>query len=536
MKMNIVKKMFCVLVCATSVSLHASQSLVSLSQKLSAFEQNHTLGQQTNMSSFWKNSIFTKLSSSVHSISHWSTQDKILGAVGVAAGLYIGALCTVLVLKRFGFQYHGITSIWPWWPCAYEPKIPEYIFVPESKNKIKTETRIVETVVEKKEEVSQPEKIIKLTAPVFTKPPLLEYGGNTCYIDSVVTSLIMNKNFCEAICALEEKSFDVALVNGYIEKTLSDSKKDTITEEEKKRFLAQANDLIKTKIGICFLKELRLLIQSLSDGDCVDSVRLKKLHTAARAWFGGSTKQQESFDLLSKILDVCEYLGITLHLTKIQKGMSCVYDECEYYEENKKICSRCVKWNDNGISSVVEISLSSINLRKQQEKQIKERKSSLGDVLLRGEYQDMNGEEVTHCDHCKNITNRASVMRFVPTLPKTLICHINRGYSKDGVAQKLFDQILLPEKLNLADLDGRCTDELKKSNKTNYLLSSVVCHSGSGLNSGHYVTYVKCKNDWYLMNDLSSEAKRLNEKEKKDLFDGNPSEGNPVLVFYDQQP
>ena len=545
-------------------ALSSSQSLRYLPRGFSAFEQKTDVNTR---------SIFTKLSSAVCSVSHWSTQNKILGAVGITAGFYVGALCTIWALKSFGFRYCGLGSILPWWPfaqdrttyvspgsslpekkqkpsipyqrapdpCAPAPAKPKDLKDPE-KIIVKKEEEKLGKKSDSTQELNQP-KIITTKAPIFTKPPLLRNGGNTCYIDSVVTSLIMNKNFCEAICALEEKVFETSVLDKSIEQSISDLKSEKIDEKMKKRLEAQIEDLINRKKGVCFLKELRLLILSLGDGAVVDSSKLENIHTAARAWFGGLSIQQDARILLTRILETLESLSVWTSVFSLQRGHSFMESVCSA----DNVCQRSITWlpkdekESFGIEPLVTISLLDETGNCIKKSSLEQRifpEEKVSDQCCLGVSEDFVKNSKNYiCEKCGASLKRSNFIRFV-SAPQVLIFNIKRFGFVDGKDKKITSkdaQVLISETLDIKKLEDGCSDELKKSGKTNYVLSSVVCHSGS-LDFGHYVTYVKCKNDWYLMNDSSLSAQLLGEKDKKDLFDGKPLVDDPYLVFYDQQP
>ena len=99
------------------------------------------------------------------------------------------------------------------------------------------------------------------------------------------------------------------------------------------------------------------------------------------------------------------------------------------------------------------------------------------------------------CDHCK-MCKPSKLSRKVTVLPKVLIVAINRF---DANMDKVKDQVLIEFDLDLSHQ----TILMSRSKTKKYRLSSIACHSGSGLHYGHYYAIALCGNEWVRYDDDS---------------------------------
>lgn len=421
------------------------------------------------------------VSSAVRSLSQLSNQDKLFIGVGVAAALYVSALCTVWFLRSWGFKPH---SFFWWRPNSYS---------------FDMQKNFLNTAAQK----NSNQKINKTSEK--KKPFFLKNGGNTCYIDSVVSALIHNQNFCKAICALDFDTLNPSLIDDFIKNAKSDLK------TKKKACEAELHDWETIKNGYRFLKALKdLIIYNKNFVFTTDTQLFTEIHKAGRAWFGGGVTQQCAQELWAKIQITLDWLHVKTSIASLQKGSSQGKND--------------IVWQSEKDVSFDLLSPIQVKLLNNPGGVIKQ-SSLLKRILPKEEVTDQPG--------------RINFLRFVE-IPETLVLSLDRFKQIENDQPKKItagdSAISLPETMDLADLEFGCSDELKKSSHTRYALSSVVCHSGSSISSGHYVTYVKYDKDWYLMDDQSSSAQLLGEDEKNLLFAGTPSGGDPVIVFYDQQP
>lgn len=93
--------------------------------------------------------------------------------------------------------------------------------------------------------------------------------------------------------------------------------------------------------------------------------------------------------------------------------------------------------------------------------------------------EDMNGENLYHCDHC-NIKTHAKRCSKITHTASNLIITLNRFQSAQT---KILDPVELPDAIQI--------------NQKIYYLLAVVVHSGASLNYGHYFTLSR----FFLFND-----------------------------------
>ncbi|KAL1662354.1 hypothetical protein GGF50DRAFT_59157, partial [Schizophyllum commune] len=123
------------------------------------------------------------------------------------------------------------------------------------------------------------------------------------------------------------------------------------------------------------------------------------------------------------------------------------------------------------------------------------RTSSLKDALKSFVAPDyLKGSDKYKCDHCKKYVNAEK--RFtINKAPLVLTIHLKR-FSPFG--SKLTNLLHYDEHITLKPYMS------EGSFGPRYSLYGVICHSGSGPNSGHYFSFVKSKQGrWYEMNDES---------------------------------
>ncbi len=96
------------------------------------------------------------------------------------------------------------------------------------------------------------------------------------------------------------------------------------------------------------------------------------------------------------------------------------------------------------------------------------------------------------CDHCGNICKHLKKM-YINKYPKRLIIVLNR-YTSHGKK----NNISVPYVYHL-----KFTESLNNNvnNNTNYYLSKIIYHVGSGSNNGHYCIDVLTSTDWIFIDD-----------------------------------
>lgn len=96
------------------------------------------------------------------------------------------------------------------------------------------------------------------------------------------------------------------------------------------------------------------------------------------------------------------------------------------------------------------------------------------------------------CDHCKE-KREAQIRTHMAQAPPVLLVQLQRfKYDRrTGQMAKLSDVVGIPEELFLNSGTG----------PQRYRLSSIICHIGASIKSGHFLTLLRVKNMWVLAND-----------------------------------
>lgn len=115
--------------------------------------------------------------------------------------------------------------------------------------------------------------------------------------------------------------------------------------------------------------------------------------------------------------------------------------------------------------------------------------------------ETMEFSEWYSCEKCSK-KRQAEKRCFIDELPNCLIIHLKR-YSYFPRPTKINKHIQFDERICL----NKFVTHERRSENCAYLLSSIIVHQGSTLNSGHYSSYVSDPSDrnstrqWYRMND-----------------------------------
>jgi len=145
--------------------------------------------------------------------------------------------------------------------------------------------------------------------------------------------------------------------------------------------------------------------------------------------------------------------------------------------------------------------------------------TTLSDCLHRYTREENLGRDVYFCETCK--AKRASTKQLtVRLLPQVLCLHLKRfahgssmdvsgrskKYSSNASGKKISSFISFPLELDMSPymshskLHDRAKKEHVNDSKYHYSLFSVIQHKGS-MDSGHYTSYIKHDNKWYLCDD-----------------------------------
>lgn len=126
------------------------------------------------------------------------------------------------------------------------------------------------------------------------------------------------------------------------------------------------------------------------------------------------------------------------------------------------------------------------------------------------------------CDHCKKCVP-SKLSRKMSKLPKVLIVAINRF---DANMDKIKDEVVVDYEIDVSPH----TMLQPRSVPMKYRLVAMACHSGSGMQYGHYYTVAWCGNAWVRYDDECREV----EARDRGVSSGFKSR-DAYLAFYTQQ-
>lgn len=134
-------------------------------------------------------------------------------------------------------------------------------------------------------------------------------------------------------------------------------------------------------------------------------------------------------------------------------------------------------------------------------------------AFVRPERLGGKGEDRYKCEKC-NIPVDAEKQFTIEAAPQVLTVHLKRF---TGTGRKIGRAVGYPTSFDLAPYVSEATEPLK------YSLYGIIAHSGSGPHSGHYFAHIKSPNDrWHEMNDEDisggTDSPPLNMREAYILF------------------
>ena len=148
-------------------------------------------------------------------------------------------------------------------------------------------------------------------------------------------------------------------------------------------------------------------------------------------------------------------------------------------------------------------------------------------------------EELTTCDNKtdQKITIKKSVRISNP--PPVLAIHMKRfEYDlKTNERVKINDNFEFPNELDISTLlssyesMNNSNEESSKLEKLNYSLYGIIVHSGIAI-GGHYLSYIKIKNKWWMFNDIEVES--VTNDEMKSVAFGSTMSSAYVLFYVDK--
>ncbi|KAJ7528558.1 hypothetical protein O6H91_15G008100 [Diphasiastrum complanatum] len=273
--------------------------------------------------------------------------------------------------------------------------------------------------------------------------------GATCYVNSVLQCLYMNKIFDTGFFAAEPELFQKQPV----------------------------------------LHQLGLLFAQLHSGkrSAVDSAPFAKTLELDNA------VQQDGQEFLKLLLTLLERL---LGQSKNPKARSAVQDVFRGTFSYVTMCSKCGKESDasNQLVDFYELELNVKSLTSLQE--------SLDDYLSE---EKLHGENQYMCEHCK-VPVDATHCTKLRSLPHVLNFQLKRFVfnAKTATKKKVTSRFSFPQTLDMGPrISVPAVMERSQKDQKLYDLSAILIHKGNMANSGHYIAHIKeeCTGEWWQFDD-----------------------------------
>jgi ubiquitin C-terminal hydrolase len=218
------------------------------------------------------------------------------------------------------------------------------------------------------------------------------------------------------------------------------------------------------------------------------------------SWFFGSSNTvvnpssiTRHPDRLSKCLrpfqqeDAHEFMRAllsTLTMNGQNRQLSSLFDGLLESAVTCQICGRSSLTRDRYMDLSLDICMDHVN--------------TLGDALCEFTKTEMlDHDNMVMCHTCQQKQPVTKGLRLA-TAPSILVCHLKRfAFDNYGQTVRLSKHVHFPLKLEIGDYMSR----VNKAKPPPYELVGVLVHQGRSCESGHYLAYVKCHNEWYKAND-----------------------------------
>lgn len=227
-----------------------------------------------------------------------------------------------------------------------------------------------------------------------------------------------------------------------------------------------------------------------------------------------------------------QFMLNTLHLQNggsSENDCTCVVHQTFYGKLSSTVtCDKCKNTN-TALDPYMDLSLDVRNQAKRRKTELVEDAGlDLRDCLERFTSREKLAAEDYTCQSCKekqSATKQLSIKRLPPVLP----IHLKRFEHTKATSSKIETKISFPMTLDLFPYTAQHKSSQTKASKSqsppntnhninspanslNYELVGVIVHKGK-IDSGHYVSYAREGNDWFMFDDskviLVSEAEVL---------------------------
>ena len=342
--------------------------------------------------------------------------------------------------------------------------------------------------------------------------------GNTCYIN-VNIQMILNCN--ELNTKLLEKFDNVnttELLYSYlcILKRLKEIKEEQKVEKES---LEDVNDKIcirKLRLTSFIEKFRRIFSQvSFNQQDCLEGLTfiLDNFHNSLIQKGDDYSLIMNNVRYNNAIMNTC----IRQFKNDIQKDHTLLFNLFYSYLSNSIKCSEC----NHIVHRVEKYKELSVDL------ETNEKNNNLNKLF--DKYFQSEKLEDYKCDQCKK-TNCYKTSRLLNT-PKYLIVQLKRFLFQQETMNysKITKAVEYPLYLDLDNylIENNINENI--NNKTIYNLNTIINHLGSNFNGGHYTSFHKIQDKWFLADDED-----INQINNDRLFDHN-NKRNAYILIYEKQ-
>lgn len=341
----------------------------------------------------------------------------------------------------------------------------------------------------------------------------LENLGNTCYINSVVQALFMIKPFCYELLQLERPDRETMAVQRIFALLLFSNRSE-----------------LNLKFAMQFIRPVDFLPGIQHDSTEFMASLLDKLHEAEKKFqqrengIEASSEENVNMDITTessptmideseKIEDETEELSnetITDHTTELNES-TIIHKNFGGKMSTTCICMSC-KYRSISIDSFRDLSLSFPERPKNDDDWDVDTEYSVQELLdFFFKPEDLRIDNQYHCDRCKTLCDGVRCNEVLES-PKNLILTLKhfRYDSRYHTRSKLLINKMFHNEVITLNVTQGC-----ERRAVEYRLQAAVVHSGISVDSGHYYTFAREKEQtWYKFNDSYVSDSTLEELNK----------------------
>lgn len=335
----------------------------------------------------------------------------------------------------------------------------------------------------------------------------LENLGNTCYMNSVLQALFMTKSFCNELLTMERQEREILVVQKIFGLLLFSDR-----SELDLKFALSCIRPVEFLPGIQHdsTEFMGSLLDKLHEADKKHikiDVRLPEIEGAVGPCDDSEQDTMEVDDSapvpVDKVIDNTSELNESTIVQKIFGGK--ISTTC--------VCSSCQS-KSISIDSFRDLALSFPEKEKNEDDCDGEsgfNVQQLLDYYFTTEQLTLDGDNQYHCEKCKILCDGVRCTELLQP-PKNLILTL-KHFSYDSRyhtrSKLLINKMFHNETVSV---NVRSSHDGNSSRVVNYRLYAAVVHSGISLDSGHYYTFAREKDQtWYKFNDSFVSKSTLEE-------------------------